>query len=48
MSHKTPGEHVINEELRFPENNLIVIHDSQGFEAGEEANIQKVLDFIER
>ena len=48
MSHKTPGEHDINEELSFPENDRIIIHDSQGFEAGEEANIRKVLDFIKR
>jgi hypothetical protein len=48
VSHKTPGEHDIDEELSFPENGRIIVHDSQGFEAGEEANMQKVLDFIGR
>jgi hypothetical protein len=48
VSHKNPGEHDIDEELSFPQNHRIIVHDSRGFEAGEEANIQKVLDFIER
>jgi len=48
VSHETPGKHDIDEELSFPANNRIIIHDSQGFEVGEEANIQRVLDFIKR
>jgi hypothetical protein len=47
VSHRTPGEHDIDKEHSFPENHRIIIHDSQGFEAGEEANMRKVLDFIE-
>jgi len=48
VSHKTPGEHDIDKPLIFPENDRIIIHDPKGFEAGEETNVQKVLDFIER
>ncbi|KAJ6512357.1 hypothetical protein DFH09DRAFT_1197268 [Mycena vulgaris] len=49
VSHRTPGKHDINLPLTFPGNDRIVIHDSQGFEGGEgsDANIQKVLDFID-
>ncbi|KAJ6590739.1 hypothetical protein B0H10DRAFT_2092139 [Mycena sp. CBHHK59/15] len=46
VSDKTPGKHDINVPLTSSTNNRIVIHDSQGFETGEEENIQKVLDFI--
>jgi predicted GTPase len=48
VSHRTPGEHDINEPLSFPDNDRIIIHDSQGFEGGEEANVEKVFDFIDR
>jgi hypothetical protein len=48
VSHRTPGEHDINKPLSFPDNDRIIIHDSQGFEGGEEANIEKVFDFIDR
>ncbi|KDR71761.1 hypothetical protein GALMADRAFT_159184 [Galerina marginata CBS 339.88] len=48
VSHRTPGEHDIDQPLTFPENDRIVIHDSRGFEAGEATNLQKVFDFIER
>ncbi|KAJ7511948.1 hypothetical protein B0H11DRAFT_720183 [Mycena galericulata] len=47
VSHRTPGKHDINKPLSFPENDRIIIHDSQGFEAGEEANIKKVFEFID-
>ncbi|KAJ7117059.1 hypothetical protein C8R44DRAFT_983342 [Mycena epipterygia] len=47
VSHRTPGEHDITKPLRFPENDRLIIHDSQGFEGGEEANIKKVLNFID-
>ncbi|KAF8064235.1 hypothetical protein FPV67DRAFT_1671980 [Lyophyllum atratum] len=48
VSHRTPGVHDIEKALKFPENDRIIIHDSKGFESGEEANLQKVLDFIKR
>jgi len=48
VSHKTPGEHDIDKPLIFPTNDRIVIHDSNGFEAGEGTNVKKVLDFIDR
>ncbi|KAJ7765639.1 hypothetical protein B0H16DRAFT_1367341 [Mycena metata] len=48
VSHRTPGEHDIDKPLSFPGNDRIIIHDSQGFEGGEEANINKVFDFIDR
>lgn len=44
----TPGKHDIDKPLSFPTNDRIIIHDSQGFETGEEANINKVLEFIDR
>ncbi|KAJ6478667.1 hypothetical protein DFH09DRAFT_430909 [Mycena vulgaris] len=49
VTHRTPGVHDINKPLSFPENDRIIIHDSQGFEGGEnsEANIKKVIDFID-
>ena len=47
VSHKTAGDHDIDKPLTFPTNDRIIIHDSNGFEAGEEANVQKVLDFID-
>ncbi|KAJ7018971.1 hypothetical protein C8F04DRAFT_1149193, partial [Mycena alexandri] len=47
VSHRTPGKHDINKPLSFPENDRIIIHDSQGFEAGEEVNIEKVFEFID-
>ncbi|KAJ6453983.1 hypothetical protein C8R45DRAFT_944902 [Mycena sanguinolenta] len=43
VSHRTPGVHDIE-----PFNDRIIIHDSQGFEPGEEENIQTVSDFIRR
>ncbi|KAF7360885.1 G domain-containing protein [Mycena sanguinolenta] len=48
VSHRTPGVHDIDKPLSFPQNDRIIIHDSQGFEPGEEGNIQTVLDFIDR
>ncbi|KAJ6555941.1 hypothetical protein B0H19DRAFT_1151603 [Mycena capillaripes] len=48
VSHRTPGVHNIDKPFSFPQNDRIIIHDSQGFEPGEEGNIQTVSDFIER
>lgn len=48
VSHRIPGQHNINKPLSFPENDRIVVHNTQGFEGGEEANIRQVFDFIDR
>ncbi|KAJ6447859.1 hypothetical protein C8R45DRAFT_1115655 [Mycena sanguinolenta] len=48
VSHRTPGVHDIDKPFSFPKNDRIIIHDSQGFEPGEEGNIQTVSDFIHR
>ncbi|KAJ6447861.1 hypothetical protein C8R45DRAFT_1224809 [Mycena sanguinolenta] len=47
-SHRTPGVHDFDKPFSFPRNDRIIIHDSQGFEPGEEGNIQTVSDFIHR
>ncbi|KAJ6454319.1 hypothetical protein C8R45DRAFT_1111948 [Mycena sanguinolenta] len=44
----TPGVHDIDKPFSFPQNDRIIIHDPQGFEPGEEGNIQTVSDFIHR
>ncbi|KAJ7263023.1 hypothetical protein C8J57DRAFT_1231621 [Mycena rebaudengoi] len=43
------GATPVSHTLTFPGNDCIIIHNSQGFEGGEdsEANIQKVFDFID-
>ncbi|KAJ7282258.1 hypothetical protein C8J57DRAFT_1172324 [Mycena rebaudengoi] len=48
VSHRTPGVHNIEKPFSFPKNDCIIIHDSQGFEPGEEGNIRTVSDFIDR
>ncbi|KAJ7733115.1 hypothetical protein B0H16DRAFT_1426817 [Mycena metata] len=48
VSHRTPGVHNIDKPFSFPQNDRIIIHDSQGFEPGEEGNIQTASDFIDR
>ncbi|KAJ7282402.1 hypothetical protein C8J57DRAFT_45050 [Mycena rebaudengoi] len=48
VSHRTPGVHNIDKPFSFPQNDRIIIHDSQGFEPGEEGNIQTVSEFIDR
>ncbi|KAJ7318725.1 hypothetical protein DFH08DRAFT_891821 [Mycena albidolilacea] len=48
VSHRTPGVHNIDTPFSFPQNDRIIIHDSQGFEPGEEGNIKIVSDFIDR
>ncbi|KIJ41354.1 hypothetical protein M422DRAFT_31745 [Sphaerobolus stellatus SS14] len=45
---KVPGDHDIEKELTLASNDRIIIHDSKGFEGGEEKNLQKVFDFIDR
>ncbi|KAG2034763.1 hypothetical protein BDR03DRAFT_1013208 [Suillus americanus] len=46
-THK-PGEADIDHEFFSPQNDRFVLHDSKGFEPGEEGNVNIVRDFIER
>lgn len=48
VSEKIPGIHDIDKALTVLSNDRIVIHDSQGFEAGEGNTVQKILEFINR
>ncbi|KAG2139636.1 uncharacterized protein EDB93DRAFT_1106118 [Suillus bovinus] len=45
-SHVNTGEADINHEFISPQNNRLVIHNSKGFEPGEEVNLKTVRDFI--
>jgi hypothetical protein len=42
------GEHDIEHELTFPEHDGYVFHDSRGFEAGNETELEIVQDFVGR
>lgn len=42
------GEHDIEHEISFASNVRFVFHDSRGFEAGSEDELQKVQSFIEQ
>ncbi|KAG2362903.1 hypothetical protein BDR07DRAFT_1283567, partial [Suillus spraguei] len=46
-THK-PGEADIDHEFFSPQNDKFVLHDSKGFEPGEEGNVNIVRGFIER
>ncbi|KAG1813471.1 hypothetical protein EV424DRAFT_1349050 [Suillus variegatus] len=48
VEHDKPGEACIDDEFTSRENNRFVLHDSKGFEPGEEKNLKIVQDFIER
>ena len=48
ISNLKPGEANIDTELISPQNDKFVLHDSKGFEPGEEVNIHTVQDFIRR
>jgi len=48
VSHDKPGEVSIERGLVSPQNNKFVLHDSKGFEPGEEDNLKIVQDFINR
>ncbi|KAI0317601.1 hypothetical protein OF83DRAFT_123205 [Amylostereum chailletii] len=45
---RTPGDHDIDKELKSDKNHGFVLHDSKGFESGEEENLNTVLAFIKR
>ncbi|KAG2052538.1 hypothetical protein BDR06DRAFT_513188 [Suillus hirtellus] len=47
-SHYKPGEVSIDHEFISPENDKFVLHDSKGFEPGDEDNLKIVEDFIDR
>ncbi|KAG1718977.1 hypothetical protein EDB19DRAFT_770944 [Suillus lakei] len=47
-SHNKPGEASIDHELISPQNKRFVLHDSKGFEPGEEDNLKIVRNFIDR
>ncbi|KAI6112628.1 hypothetical protein F5141DRAFT_736255 [Pisolithus sp. B1] len=45
-AHYRPGEANIETELTSPENTLFVLHDSRGFEPGEDTNYETAKRFI--
>ncbi|KAI6095738.1 hypothetical protein EDD16DRAFT_1720508 [Pisolithus croceorrhizus] len=45
-AHYRPGEANIETELTSPENTLFVLHDSKGFEPGEDTNYETAKRFI--
>ncbi|KAF9488802.1 hypothetical protein BDN71DRAFT_1424471 [Pleurotus eryngii] len=47
VSKRKPGVHDINFEIESKDNAHFVVHDSQGFEPGEEQNFNIVTSFIE-
>ncbi|KAG2126214.1 hypothetical protein DEU56DRAFT_892029 [Suillus clintonianus] len=47
-SHDRPGEANIDTEFISKQNDRFVLHDSKGFEPGEEGNLTVVQDFIQR
>lgn len=48
MSNANPGEADIDREILSEENPQFLLHDSQGFEQGEDKNFKIVEDFIKR
>ncbi|KAH7929084.1 hypothetical protein BV22DRAFT_153440 [Leucogyrophana mollusca] len=48
VSDTTRGEAHIDQEFIAPENERFVLHDSQGFESGDQGNVKIVKDFIAR
>jgi hypothetical protein len=47
VSHDGPGKANIDAEFRHPNNDKIILHDSEGFEPGEVAKFDTVKRFIE-
>ena len=47
VSHGGPGTADINVEYRHKDNDRFILHDSEGFEPGENAKFNTVKDFIE-
>ncbi|KAJ7059446.1 hypothetical protein C8F01DRAFT_1144682 [Mycena amicta] len=46
VSHSTRGEVDIDEEILSPQNRLVLVHDSQGFEPGVPQNFTKAANFL--
>jgi hypothetical protein len=46
-SHERPGDANIDTEFISEQNDMFVLHDSKGFEPGEEDNVKIVQDFIQ-
>jgi hypothetical protein len=38
--------HDVEKEITFPSNDRLVVHDSEGFEAGDEDKLKTVLTFV--
>jgi hypothetical protein len=48
VSHVDAGKANIEDEILSEDNQQFVLHDSRGFEAGEEGNLKIVTDFIDK
>ncbi|KAG1811999.1 hypothetical protein EV424DRAFT_1542306 [Suillus variegatus] len=47
IAHDKPGDANIDDEVISPHNDRFVLHDSKGFEPGDEDNLKIVRDFID-
>ncbi|KAE9410719.1 hypothetical protein BT96DRAFT_912200 [Gymnopus androsaceus JB14] len=47
VSHYTPGDHNINQEITSGNNKSLSLHDSKGLESGSSENLQIITDFIQ-
>ena len=47
VSHDGPGEADINFEFRHKDNDRFILHDSEGFEPGQDAKFNTVMGFID-
>jgi hypothetical protein len=48
VSHRHPGVHQIDTEIRYEGRNDLVVHDSGGFEAGSKEQLRCVEEFLEK
>ena len=46
VSHDRPGEADINAEFRHRNNDRFILHDSEGFEPGQDGKVNTVKTFI--
>ncbi len=42
------GQHNINDELIFENNDRFIFHDSRGFESGSEKELKTIQDFVRK
>ncbi|KAG2049902.1 hypothetical protein BDR06DRAFT_1011682 [Suillus hirtellus] len=47
VAHDKPGDANIKDEVISPQNDRFVLHDSKGFEPGDEDNLKMVRDFVD-